>query len=83
MQPKFSQIFAPIFHTKMTGRLILALIEACRTQLDFEIGPASRPISADSAPNDRQHSPQYWVIVAEHHHAVKRNSIHEFKEGTL
>ena len=49
----------------------------------MKIRAAARAVSHRSAPNLRKHPAQKRIVIADHHHAVKRNTIHEIQKCLL
>src|ERR1700733_14606874 len=67
----------------MAGRPVFTWVKYALPWLDVKVRAASRTVSDGAALNLRKHAAQNWIIVANHHHAVKRNAIHEVEKSAF
>src|SRR5579863_9841465 len=68
---------------KMVGGPVFSGTEHALTGFDMKVRPASRAVGDSPALNLRKHAAQYWIIVANYHHPIKRNAIHEVQKCAL
>src|SRR5919198_1795107 len=52
-------------------------------QDDAEIGPTASSVGNGSPLQLRKHAPQDRIVIAGHHHPIKRHTVHEVEECAL
>src|SRR2546430_16078807 len=70
------QSLSPVGYVKMADARFLWL-RVRLTKCDLKVRTATRAVGHQPSLNLRKKTAQEWIVIASHHHAIERSTIHE------